>query len=161
MYKSVIKGGKIKFYIYSHSNDVTVSGCSKTKGIPTCFIISMSVIVKNLGANPVTIKDISWDTQSNTGLNSKITFAPRFSDTNNYLLLSPYEQECGVLQIEFVAEGYGQGNTNEYKKLVDSLSETVMNEKFKILLKYKKHGRRKIKSCSTNIDITKIIHEQY
>jgi len=161
LYKSVIKRGKIKFYVYSHPDNVNVLVGTRTNDIPTSLHILMSVRVKNIGANPVTIRNIYWEVPSTSGLKTIVFDYPKFYDNNNYFLLAPYEQQSGVLQIEFIMDGFEQPYNDEYYELVHELSGKVINEKHKIALTYEKYGLHKIKLCKKEIDITKIIHNQY
>ncbi len=99
-YTTVIKPGSASIHLFLQPDFISINGPTH-KGVPTCIITQVQYLVKNTGANPTVVKDMSWRVTFEGPLNwsGQVSRGIQVDDHNHVCALKPYEQRFGSLRL--------------------------------------------------------------
>lgn len=156
---TVLKRGKLEIIVFNEPGDVNVNIGGRYDGVATNSYFSFAVIVKNSGAQSLAFKNIKWRVISPEFFDADVFTQPEFGADNGLIVLEPYQQKIGTLQMKFILKEYGTGYANpNYLKFKEQAAEYKGDTPCFIELEYEVFSdKSKIDKKVNRIPITDII----
>lgn len=153
LYRTNLKKGKLEIHLYNHLDDVEFTPGSRVEGINDNFFIKFPVMISNVGAGPVAIKDLQWNYEGAPDLNIDISPSANLSHLN---IIKPYEQSISILTVHSRVKGYGKGHSEDYISLLRKIKGNVTNEKLAIKCTFFLCGKTKMEFIEKKYDISEV-----
>lgn len=156
---TVTKPGITELHVYTKPSETQITQGGTINGIGY-FIVTLTVVIKNSGAQPISFKELKSKIECPPFFEVRIIFEPDFTDRNGLMVLGPYEHKIGHLGFSLYFKGHGKGfDDPELIKSHEMAVNYLRKQDFKarVVFEYDELGRDRMIQKRQGFDLTEII----